>query len=99
MRPIDADALLEVYADTPGVYLERLSMPILHVKESIRYAPTIDAEIVVRCKDCVHNYGLMHDSEETPYYPDDIVCEYWKSDGLCEYDFCSRGIRRGTDDR
>ena len=51
-------------------------------------------EKIVHCKDCCFNYGLMHDSEETPYYPDDIVCSVWMTDGLSENDFCSYGERR-----
>lgn len=55
--------------------------------EDIETAPTVDAEIVVRCKDCIYwqdnNAGYPHDEcrwghEETPD-PDD---------------FCSYGVRK-----
>lgn len=43
-----------------------------------------DAEIV-RCKDCKH--GKLG-------CPEDLVCDYWDSDGLDSNDFCSHGERR-----
>lgn len=52
-------------------------------------APTIDAVEVVRCKDCKHKV-LTEDGE---YNTEDIVCDYWSSDGLNASDFCSYGER------
>lgn len=39
------------------------------------------------CMNCFHNYGVRHNTE---FNPEDIVCEYWESDGLTKEDFCSR---------
>lgn len=39
------------------------------------------------CVNCFHNYGVRHNTE---FNPEDIVCEYWESDGLTKDDFCSR---------
>ena len=50
---------------------------------------------VVRCKDCIHNYGVAHSCEFNPH---DIVCEYWESDGLDGNDYCSYGERREKND-
>ena len=44
-------------------------------------------EELVRCKDC--KYKVV--TKEGEYNPEDIVCDYWQSDGLTENDFCSQG--------
>ena len=54
-------------------------------------APTIDAVEVVRCKDCKHKVT----TKDGEYNPEDIVCDYWSTDGLEETDFCSYGERKG----
>lgn len=51
MRLIDGDKLLEVIAEQ-----ERWNVPDF-VYESIKNAPTIDAEPIIRCKDCKFNYA------------------------------------------
>ena len=45
---------------------------------------------IVRCKDCKHKVV----TEDGEYEPDDIVCEYWMSDGLDSNDYCSYGDRK-----
>ena len=45
---------------------------------------------VVYCKFCKYNYGLAHGGE---FNNNDIVCDYFNTDGLHEDDFCSRGIK------
>lgn len=60
----------------------------------IESQPTIDAVEVVRCKDCKHCV-LTVDGE---YNPQDIVCEWWQTDGLKATAFCSYGERRGEDE-
>lgn len=45
---------------------------------------------VVRCKDCKHKVV----TEDGEYDPEDIVCEYWMSDGLNSNDYCSYGERK-----
>lgn len=50
--------------------------------------PTVEAEPIVRCKDCKFNYGNEHNCE---YNHHDLVCTYWESDGMDDDDFCSCG--------
>lgn len=45
MRLIDAELLEEQFGISDADIL---------AKEEIRYAPTVDAEVVTRCKDCKH---------------------------------------------
>lgn len=52
--------------------------------------PTIDVVPVVRCKDCKHNYSKKHNKS---YNHEDIVCDYFETDGLNDDDFCSYGER------
>ena len=56
-------------------------------------APAVDAVIPVRCKDCKHRC----ETEDGEYNPVDIVCDYWSTDGLKYWDFCSYGERRADD--
>ena len=44
------------------------------------------------CENCYHNYGLRENGE---YNPNDIVCDYWESDGLTVRDFCSQWKWKG----
>lgn len=53
-------------------------------------ALSADAVQVVRCKDCKYKVT----TEDAEYNPEDIVCDYWDTDGLEETDFCSYGERR-----
>jgi hypothetical protein len=50
---------------------------------------------VVRCGNCKHNYGVANSCD---FNPQDIVCCYWESDGLDEYDFCSRGVKKEAEE-
>ena len=55
------------------------------VPSGIADKTVIPSEVVgelVRCKDCEYNH-------------EDIVCDYWLSDGLMDDDFCSYGKRKG----
>ena len=51
MRLIDADAAYKVLAD---YYHHRMETQYKALKEALSKVPTIDAEPVVRCKDCDH---------------------------------------------
>lgn len=80
------------------IYVDALKKAIVNypyglrgmIYEDINVQPTIDAVPVVRCKDCKHNYGKKHNEG---YNHEDIVCDYWETDGLNENDFCSYGER------
>lgn len=79
MRLIDVDALnLEYEVDMADDW-----KTAHEIANHIRYAPTIDAVPVVRCKDCVYCSSLF------------TVCTY---NGRCEPvsadDFCSMGERK-----
>lgn len=85
MRPINADALkewVENVTDSEWGWQEML--------DKIDAEPTIDAVPVVRCRECRYNYGKEHGGE---FNPEDIVCDYWETDGLNADDFCSYGER------
>ena len=45
---------------------------------------------LVKCKDCKYKV----ETEDGEWNPEDIVCDYWASDGLEADDFCSRGERK-----
>ena len=49
----------------------------------------IDDKPLIRCKDC--KYKVV--TKDGEWNPEDIVCDYWASDGLEADDFCSRGER------
>ena len=49
-----------------------------------------DVVEVVRCGECIHNYGIKANCKFNPH---DIICDYWSTDGMDEKDFCSKGSR------
>lgn len=75
MRLIDGDALENQF----GVSDEDLL-----ALDEIRHAPTIDAEVVVRCKDCKYHYdGCVH------------FCNWFGLDCPNDLDFyCAYGERK-----
>lgn len=86
MRLIDADALENQFG---------ISDADLLALDEIRYAPIVDAEVVVRCKDCKYYresrvlapnkfcFRLNHPTE-----PGKIGYNF------ADDDFCSRGVRK-----
>lgn len=77
-RYIDVDKI-----NYPPAY-RHLLQPIIMIQ------PTADVAEVVRCNECIHNVGIR---DNTEFYDNDIVCDYWESDGLYSTDFCSYGKR------
>ena len=77
MRLIDAELLEEQFGISDADIL---------AKEEIRYAPTVDAEVVVRCKDCKH-----YDRGEC-YHPRHE--RHLQSIRQEDEDFCSYGERK-----
>ena len=61
----------------------------------INDVPSADVAPVVRCKDCKHNYSKKHNKR---YNHEDIVCDYWETDGMNDDDFCSYGARMEKED-
>lgn len=74
MRLIDADALENKFG---------ISDEDILALDEIRHAPTVDAEVVVRCKDCKHEFGGSC-----------ILCGFQKRK---PEDFCSYGERKETE--
>ena len=65
-------------------------LKIVYEKEDdgrIRPVYFIDAVPVVRCKNCKYKV-TTRDGE---WNPEDVVCDYWATDGLCAEDYCSQG--------
>lgn len=81
--------------------IEALSQPIVakhfDIQSGYIYCSPQNAEnvkVVVRCKDCKHKVT----TKDGEYNPEDIVCDYWATDGLEETDYCSYGERKGGGD-
>ena len=83
MRLIDGDKLLEIIAEQ-----ERWNVPDF-VYESIKNAPTIDAEPVIRCKDC----NFCGEIDENGWH----CCENFGV-GMPKNGFCSDAERREDED-
>ena len=66
MRLIDADLLEDQFG---------ISDEDLLALDEIRHAPTVDAVVVTRCKDCAHLYGTLCTVCGLLPQPDDF-CSY-----------------------
>ena len=88
MRLIDADALLEKMKRTSRYF---------QIKFDIEEAPTIEAEHVVRCKECKH-WKPSGSKAGNSFSDMEYIggCEFTK---YCrrESDFCSYGEKEGAD--
>ena len=71
MRLIDAELLEEQFGISDADIL---------AKEEIRYAPTVDAVVVTRCKDCYQSVVIG----------DVLYCTYW-SKNTDENGYCHEG--------
>lgn len=81
MPLIDKDDLWETLNDEPwfdNADRDEIALPIVNA------APTVDAEVVVRCKDCKHEFGGSC-----------IICGFQKRK---TEDFCSYGERKGKNE-
>lgn len=85
MRLIDADAL---ECDTE--WSEYADDYISYSKTEINYAPTIDAEPVVRCKDCIHGKDETLDILEELKIPKDVK-DYFIANPITCYMYCDGG--------
>lgn len=84
MKLIDADEAFRVLSE---YYHHRTQTQADALREALELVP----EAVVRCKDCLYNYGNAEDCE---YNQNDIVCTYFDTDGMNAHDYCSYGERR-----
>lgn len=82
MRLIDAELLEEQFGISDADIL---------AKEEIRYAPTVDAVVVVRCKNCKHRGWVQE-----PCHGKSVdYCRIWDCTlQNLEATFCSYGERR-----
>lgn len=84
MRLIDADALFTEFENAK--WYDNNDRDLV-AEDILMDAPTIEACIVVRCKDCILNKDIRC---AMSYYCDDRQRHFW----LCEpNDFCSKGVR------
>ena len=75
MRLIDADALLEKYDKTV----------VWDSWVEINRAPTVDAVLVVRCKDCRYETSNQHARKLTGQYWCKYKLQPCNADGFCSY--------------
>lgn len=86
MRLIDADALKEVLHGTIDW------LDLIGVDKAINDAPTIDAEPVVRCKECIHCADDWNGNQPM------FTCELGRcGESVMPNDFCSYGERRDNE--
>lgn len=83
MRLIDADALMSQTFSTRQGYDAVLV-------EDIVNAPTVDAEPVVRCKDCVYCGKKINEQQRE--------CKFWIIEIIPSKDYCSRYCKVGGAD-
>ena len=80
MRLIDADALnLEYEVDMADDW--KTAHEIANI---VKYAPTVDAVQVIRCKDCRH-YAILEDGSNELICDHKDGCMTPKPDGFCNY--------------
>ena len=85
-RYIDADALdKRIYNDIPISVFGSIKK-MAAVREIISQQPTVEAEPIMRCKDC-KNYKLF-----TEVYTGKAYCEEYGG-FITENDYCSRGAK------
>ena len=82
-RMIDADALMELYADSKDFSLAMCNVPIPIIRQNILDMPTIDAAPVVRCRECKR------------FDRDNVICKMWLH-VVASNDFCSYGEKEGA---
>lgn len=101
-RLIDANAAIErLKLEGVSRYPQSWGMGLLAAMETLRGLPTVDAEEVVRCKDCRYSgmYCFGNSSEKV------LACQDIEDDGFVRFaksvdpnDFCSAGERRADND-
>lgn len=90
MRLIDADALVKKYfSEDARIALSYANK--IWMRRLINESPTIDAEPVVRCKDC-ECWECEQDTKGEIYKSH--LCDVFEC-GTTAYDFCSYGERKG----
>lgn len=98
MRLIDADKLQQFPIRANRCDKEHANKHFLNGIESVlEYAeklPTVDAEVVVRCKDCKSCRKLNRKDRIEEAYADGVLWCTNQSDGVWPDDFCFYGERK-----
>lgn len=98
MRLIDADALKKFPIRRDHCDKEHANEHFLNGIETVlEYAaqlPTVDAEVVTRCKDCKSCRKLNRKDRIEEAYADGVLWCTNQSDGVWPDDFCSYGERK-----
>ena len=97
MRPIDADVVIkhiEEYWEMVkrGKPSRGMTTVMQNIKTIVNSLPTVDAVPVIQCKDCIHNVANRKTDpmDITDYSGQDIVCDYFMTDGQEPDDYCSK---------
>lgn len=84
MRLVDADAILKADENSDKALVlgngKSLEIAYALLKKKVEDAPTVDAEVVVRCKDCYQSVVIG----------DVLYCTYWGKD-TDENGYCHEG--------
>lgn len=98
MRLIDADALMGMIFNDVVLIDGDVKGAGLILADAVEEAPTVDAEVVVRCKDCKHSRPLNNNEKER-FIEGVLMCthpevsEYGITD-VWDAHFCSYGERK-----
>ena len=88
MRMIDADAILKANENSDKALVlgsgKSLEIAYALLKKKVEDAPTVDAEVVVRCKDCKHLVAVNVNGKGIP------TCRMSGME-VAPAEFCSRG--------
>ena len=95
MRLIDADAILKADGNSDKALVlgsgKSLEIAYALLKKKVADAPTVDAVVVTRCKDCVH-WDDDPDTYGADYGPKGKCMKSFET--MCADDFCSLGERK-----
>lgn len=99
MRLIDAEAILKADKNSDKALVlgngKSLEIAYALLKKKVADAPTVDAVVVTRCKDCVY----WDDDPDTYGTDDGPKGKCMKSfETMCADDFCSLGERKTSAD-
>jgi hypothetical protein len=88
MRLVDADAILKADENSDKALVlgsgKSLEIAYALLKKKVEDAPTVDAEVVVRCKDCKHLVAVNVNGKGIP------TCRMSGME-VAPAEFCSRG--------
>ena len=97
MRLINANELKKLMmADSLSIMLFGKKYELSDAMRSVDRSSTVDAVPVVRCKDCIHNVSnrITDPLCLNDYSGEDIVCDYFETDGMEPDDYCSYAERK-----